>query len=213
MAMNDKSDKTQASVGHLTLIRPCVDKERAVKLASSLYGLNVHEPSRVKEFVSYDDRNFYMKGALPSFSNQGNAGLTTREGEYVLKILNHVDSENISVVNAQNEVMLHLKEHGFACPIPVRSLSGEYTIQCELETSETKRRKEDFIEQEPPSRVYAVRLLTFVPGILLKHVCCSRDLLFSLGCYIAKMNKALQVITTWIMHQYLARRARRETFK
>jgi len=61
----------------------------------------------VKELVSYDDRNFYMKGTLPHHEN----GLQTSEiCEFVLKILNHVDSENISFVNAQNEVMLHLKE-------------------------------------------------------------------------------------------------------
>lgn len=47
-------------------------------------------------------------------------------------------------------------------------------------------------ERHTPPRVYAVRLLSFVPGMLLREVPCTSYLLFSLGCYIAKMNKSLQ---------------------
>ena len=192
--MNCDSNNTQANGEPLlTLRRPCVDKEKAVRLASLLYGLDVSDASQVKEFVSYDDRNFYIKGTLPNHSNQCNGEPQTSEGEFVLKILNHVDSENISFANAQNEVLLHLNANGFACPVPARALNGEYTMQCKLDSPETCVSKEQTKEQEV-SRVYAVRLLTFVPGILLKDICCTSEILFSLGCYIGKMNKALQVI-------------------
>ena len=192
--MNCDSNNTQTKGEPLlTLRRPCVDKEKAVKLASLLYGLDVSDASQVKEFVSYDDRNFYIKGTLPNHSNHCNGEPQTSEGEFVLKILNHVDSENISFANAQNEVLLHLNANGFACPVPARALNGEYTMQCKLDSPETCASEEQTKEQEV-SRVYAVRLLTFVPGILLKDICCTSEILFSLGCYIGKMNKALQVI-------------------
>lgn len=175
----------QANCGLLALVRPCVDKKEAVRLSGILYGLFV---SQVKEFVSYDDRNFYMKGTLP---NQSNA--SDEEDEFVLKILNHVDSENIPFVNAQNEVMLHLKEHGFMCPVPIMALNGDYAIQYKTSYSETSGAKGKAKGEHTTVRTYAVRLLSFVPGMLLKDVPCTSYLLFSLGCYIAKMNKALQV--------------------
>ena len=169
--------------GNLALIRPVVDVQKAIGLACSLYGLSISYPSLVKELVSYDDRNFYMKGTLMDHEN----GLQTSECEFVLKILNHVDSENISFVNAQNEVMLYFKKQGFTCQVPLRALNGEYATICGL-TSDTGR------EGNHKARVNAVRLLSFVPGKLFKDVPCTPELLFNLGCYVAKMNKALQVI-------------------
>ena len=193
-------DGKQVSKGSLTLIRPSVDKTKAVRLASLLFGLRVNDSSQVKEFVSYDDRNFYLEGALPNNVNEcGNLHRPQmNEGEFVLKILNHVDSENIPSVNAQNEIMLHLKARGFVCPVPMRSLNGEFTVEWEVESSNfgyEEDQKPMLNQQElPVGRVCAVRLLSFVAGKLLKDVSCTLDLLFNLGCYVAKMNKALQVI-------------------
>ena len=184
MDLNSNETQTRMNEGTLALIRPLVDTQRAIRLACSLYGLSISDPSLVREFVSYDDRNFYMKGTLSDHAN----GLQTSECEFVLKILNHVDSENISFVNAQNEVMLYLRKHGFACQVPLRALSGEYTTTCCLTSSDARN------EENEKARVNAVRLLSFVPGKLLKDVPCTPELLFSLGCYVAKMNKALQVI-------------------
>ena len=178
----------QANCGVLALVRPCVDKKEAVRLAGIFYGLCISDISQVKEFVSYDDRNFYMKGTLPNQSNSSDEG-----EEFVLKILNHVDSENISFVNAQNEVMLHLKEHGFICPVPIMALNGDYAIQYKTSYSETSGAEDKAKGERTPVRTYAVRLLRFVPGMLLRDVRCTSYLLFSLGCYIAKMNKALKV--------------------
>ena len=178
----------QANCGLLALVRPSVDKKEAVRLAGILYGLCVSDLSQVKEFVGYDDRNFYIKGTLPNHPNS-----SVEEDEFVLKILNHVDSENISFVNAQNEVMLYLKEHGFICPVPIMALNGEYAIQYKTSYSEISGAKDKPKGEQMPVRAYAVRLLRFVPGLLLKDVRCTSYLLFSLGCYIAKMNKALQV--------------------
>ena len=178
--------------GHLTLTRPYVDNQGAAKLADLLFGLRISDLSKVKEFVSYEDRNFYFKGVLPNTkSKQGNS----TEDEFVLKILNHVDSQNISYVNAQNALLLYLKEQGFVCPVPMRSLSDELTMECELSSYGLSVSDENAKIQKMPRRINAVRLLSYVPGKLLKDVRCTNDLLFSLGHYIAKMNKALKVQT------------------
>ena len=178
-------NKSRKHEGNLALIRPVVDIQRAIGLACSLYGVSISERSLVKEFVSYDDRNFYMKGTLPEHQ--------TSECEFVLKITNHVDSEKISFVNAQNEVMLYLKRQGFSCQVPLRALTGEYTKTCLL-TSDAAS------EGDEKTRGNAVRLLTFVPGKLFKDVPCTPELLFNLGCYVAKINKALQVIKYVQLH-------------
>ena len=177
--------------GQLTLTRPYVDKQGAINLADLLFGLRISDLSHAKEFVSYDDRNFYLKGVLLSQENkkQGNSS----EDEFVLKILNHVDSQNISYVNAQNALLLYLKEHGFVCPVPMRSLSDKLTMECELSSYGLSVSEENAKIQKLPRRINAVRLLSYVPGKLLKDVRCTNDLIFNLGRYIAKMNKALQV--------------------
>ena len=189
----------QTNKGHryLTFIRPSVDTVGAVRLACSLYGLNISDPSLVREFVSYDDQNFYMKGTLPHVhhvhGNDGEGLLRKSEDEFVLKILNHVDSENISSVQGQNEALLFLKEMGFTCPVPSRALNGEYTIKCSLKSVEVGNTGKETEENEQSDRVHAVRLLRFVPGKLLRDVPCTAEVLFSLGRFSAKTNKALQV--------------------
>ena len=189
VSVNENMDE-ESSEGHLTLTRPYVDNHGAVKLADLLFGLRISDLSKVKEFVSYEDRNFYFKGVLPNQKNkQGNS----TEDEFVLKILNHVDSENISYVNAQNALLLYLKEHGFVCPIPMRSLSDKLTMECELSSYGLSVSEENANIQKLPRRISAVRLLSYVPGKLLKDVRCTNDLLFNLGRYIAKMNKVLKV--------------------
>lgn len=188
---NNKKNKDE---GKLALIRPTVDTQRAIQLARTLYGLKISDPVFVKEFVSYDDRNFYMKGTLPDHDGEG---LQNSEDEFVLKILNHVDSENISSVNVQNEVLIYLKEQGFTCPVPARALNGEYTnYTCCLKSSDAGHVEND--------KVNAVRLLSYVPGKVLKDVPCTPQLLFSLGRYVGEMNNVLQVRTI-IVAQNLAR--------
>ena len=188
--MDVNSNETESGGGHLTLTRPYVDKQGAVSLAHSLFGLRISDLSKVKEFISYDDRNFYLKGVLPS--QEGKEG-NSSEDEFVLKILNHVDSQNISYINAQNVLLLYLKEHGFVCPVPMKSLSGELTMECQLSSYGLSGSEENAKEQGLPPRINAVRLLSYVPGKLLKDVRCTKDLLFNLGRYTAKTNKVLKV--------------------
>lgn len=176
--------------GLIDLKRPTVDKDEATELASLLFGLRVSDQLQVREFDSYDDRNYYMKGTLthrPANENTDGALLQENEDEFVLKILNNLDSENLPYVNAQNEMMLYLNARGFNCPVPMQSLKGPYTLLYKSKSSEEKMGN-----KEVPYREHAVRLLSFVPGRLIKDVSCTTDLLFDLGTYVSKIHTALQ---------------------
>ncbi|XP_068755630.1 hydroxylysine kinase-like [Montipora capricornis] len=192
--MNDKSKDKKPIAGPLNLVRPTINKKEAVKLASTLFGLRVSDPSEVKEFDSFDDRNFYMKGTFTNHSSEFSEETPqlAKEDEFVLKILNHLDSEDLANVNAQNEIMIHLKAHGFDCPIPIQSVDSAYTVVCTLKSSGNHDEMEKMKNEGAPSRVHAVRLLRFVPGKLLKDVSCTFNLLFDLGRYVARMHEALQ---------------------
>ena len=173
------------------LRRPIIDKEEATELASLLFGLRVSDQLQVREFDSYDDRNYYMKGTLtyrPANENIDGALLQENEDEFVLKILNNLDSENLLYVNAQNEMMLYLNARGFNCPVPMQSLKGPHTLLYKSKSSEEKMRNKEISYRE-----HAVRLLSFVPGKLIKCVSCTTDLLFDLGRYVSKIHTALQV--------------------
>ncbi|XP_029179294.2 hydroxylysine kinase-like [Acropora millepora] len=176
--------------GLIDLKRPIVDKDEATELASLLFGLRVSDQLQVREFDSYDDRNYYMRGTLthrPANENTDGALLQANEDEFVLKILNNLDSENLPYVNAQNEMMLYLNARGFNCPVPMQSLKGPYTLLYKSKSSEEKMGN-----KEVSYREHAVRLLSFVPGRLIKDVSCTTDLLFDLGTYVSKIHIALQ---------------------
>lgn len=196
--MDSKSQLEERDVKHFSLTgglvdlkRPIVDKDEATELASLLFGLRVSDQLQVREFDSYDDRNYYMKGTLtyrPANENTDGALLQANEDEFVLKILNHLDSENLMNVNAQNEMMRYLNARGFNCPVPIQSLKGPYTLLYKSKSS-----REKMGDKEVSYREHAVRLLSFVPGKLIKHVSCTTDLLFDLGRYVSKIHTALQV--------------------
>ncbi|XP_067051862.1 hydroxylysine kinase-like [Acropora muricata] len=174
----------------IDLKRPIVDKDEATELASLLFGLRVSDQLQVREFDSYDDRNYYMKGTLthrPANENTDGALLQENEDEFVLKILNNLDSQNLPYVNAQNEMMLYLNARGFNCPVPMQSLKGPYTLLYKSKSSEEKMGNKEVSYGE-----HAVRLLSFVPGRLIKDVSCTTDLLFDLGTYVSKIHIALQ---------------------
>lgn len=89
------------------VIRPVIDHEGVKLLAERLFGISVLE---LTELNGYDDRNYKlsedpnMKNPLiPNHSEYG----------YVLKIMNSMDSKDVSVVEAQNEVMNFLRKFFF----------------------------------------------------------------------------------------------------
>ena len=184
--------------------RPDVSKECAIRLASALFRISILEKCKVEEMESFVDRNFYLQGVCEEklLENDATLNMATRSiistvespREYVLKVLNSVDSKEIGYVEAQNSAMLLLQEHGFKCSVPLKSKAGLYIEMCSLgyfghQTLDVSAREKG----AHACPMHAVRLLDFVPGKLLGSIKMTDDLLFELGQYVASVDKVLQV--------------------
>ncbi|CAF4956565.1 unnamed protein product [Pieris macdunnoughi] len=152
-----------------TVIRPTVDHEAVKLLVERLYGISVLE---LTEMNGYDDKNYKIiedpNVKNPLITNHSPFG-------YVLKIMNSMDSKNVSFVEAQNEIMNFLLTRSVTCPKPVRNVFGH------LHSVENIGGKQ-----------HAVRLLEFVPGELLKDVPTSEALFYQLGEFVANLDNKLQ---------------------
>ncbi|XP_075986078.1 hydroxylysine kinase isoform X2 [Anticarsia gemmatalis] len=152
-----------------TVVRPIIDHEGVKLLAERLYGISALE---LIELNGYDDKNF----KIVEDPNVKNPLITTpSEHGYVLKIMNSIDSKDVAVVEAQNEIMNFLAARSVTCPKPIRNVYGHlYSI----ETID--------------GRQHAVRLLNYVPGDLLQDVPKSEALLYQLGEFAANIDTKLQ---------------------
>ncbi|XP_013168904.1 PREDICTED: hydroxylysine kinase [Papilio xuthus] len=153
-------------------IRAEVDEEAVRLLAERLYGISVQE---LTELPGYDDRNYRLTED-PNVKNP----LILRHSPhgYVLKIMNSMDSKNLAVVEAQNELMNFLSRRSVTCPVPVRNVFGQ------LHSLEMLGGQQ-----------HAVRLLEYVPGELLKDVPHSDALFYQLGEFVANLDNKLQNFT------------------
>jgi len=140
--MGDKEDVLEPGA----VIKPQMTPEDAVQLLSRLYGLR---SISVKEFNSYDDRNFYFKVE----KDTRNAHITSVSPDgYILKVTNRQDSKKPAFTEAQNLMILHMSQAGLAVPVPQKNLHGNLAS---LETG---------LDRAEPSVQNIVRLLQFIPG-------------------------------------------------
>lgn len=85
-------------------IRPIIDHEGVKLLVERLYGISVLE---LIELNGYDDKNY----KIVEDPNVKNPLITEHcPSGYVLKIMNSMDSQDLEVVEAQNEIMNFLSE-------------------------------------------------------------------------------------------------------
>lgn len=113
------------NIDHPLLVRtkPPVEKHQAAVLAARLFNLHITDLSFVKELNSYDDRNFYMRGSLNG----------QREcQEYVLKIINDVESRHEYFLELQCNIMLFLQTRGYNCSSPVLSILKTHLVRCKI---------------------------------------------------------------------------------
>lgn len=151
------------------VIRPIIDHEGVKALAERLYGISVLE---LKELNGYDDKNY----KITEDPNVKNPLITTHsEHGYVLKIMNSMDTQNPSVVEAQNEIMNFLGTRSITCPKPIRNVYGH------LHSIESIGGKQ-----------HAVRLLQYVPGELLQGVPKSQQLYYQVGEFVANLDNKLE---------------------
>ncbi|KAG7283709.1 hypothetical protein CRUP_020482 [Coryphaenoides rupestris] len=99
--------------GQVVPKKPHFSEAQVVEVVQRLYGLRV---STVRPLPSYDDQNFYVAAAAP----EGGGG-----GEYVLKVMNSVDSENPALIDVQTQAMRFLHDHGFPAQTAVPTAAGE----------------------------------------------------------------------------------------
>lgn len=88
-----------------TSIRPVIDNEGVQLLVERLYGICVLEMTPLN---GYDDKNY----KIMEDPNVKNPLITNHSPHgYVLKIMNSMDSQNLSLVEAQNEIMNYLSKY------------------------------------------------------------------------------------------------------
>lgn len=103
-AANDEDKSTSTILQSGDVIKPEIDDESVKALAERLYGISCLE---LKEMNGYDDKNY----KITEDTNMKNPLITKHcPFGYVLKIMNSMDSEKLSLVEAQTEIMLFLGE-------------------------------------------------------------------------------------------------------
>ena len=155
------------------IIKPQLSLEEAKDLLKRLYGLT---PITIKEFNSYDDRNFYF--TVESKTSNPHLGTTWPHG-YILKVTNKGDSKDPSFSDAQNEMILHMADAGLAVPEPVKNSAGNFKS---METLTTDNKTSQNI----------VRLLKFIPGKTFYEIePWTTDHFYQCGEFLARMDKSL----------------------
>jgi Ser/Thr protein kinase RdoA (MazF antagonist) len=120
---------------------------------------------------------------LPSERDQ-NFLLQTEAGDkFVLKISNA--TEGHEMVEMENAAMRHLTQHGISCPDVITAKSGE-TIETIHHNNQT----------------YFMRLITFLPGVVLAKVDHTPELLAELGRFLAHLSHALHTFDHPAAHRH-----------
>lgn len=116
-------------------------------------------PKSIVEINSYDDRNYIIK--------------TENQQQFVLKVTNSVDTAVPGLIEGQNEMMLHLLEKRMNVPEVIKNVDGQYIKRLDFGTE----------------KLFAVRLLTYLPGMLLASVPkLTEELMISCGEWLGKMT-------------------------
>ncbi|XP_052446285.1 hydroxylysine kinase [Carassius gibelio] len=141
--------------------KPNLSNSQVTEIIKRLYGLTV---SVIRPLPSYDDQNFYV---APS-----------EGGEYVLKVMNSEDSQNIPVLELQTHAMNFLHQRGLPAQTALHTLTGQLMSLEELDCG--------FGLQK-----YLVRLLTYLPGTTVAKITCSPQILYDVGKNAATLDTVL----------------------
>ena len=142
--------------------KPNTTPTQAAALARDLY--NIISTAPLKNLDSYDDRNFYIP---PTTSG-------STKPAFLFKVHNGVESDNVSILEAQNAMMTHLASKGFTCSTPVKSVQGRT-----IEYTTTSQRR------------FAVRVLSWVEGSTLNSLEPSFQRLLLSGRFLGKLRSEL----------------------
>eukprot|EP00878_Enallax_costatus_P002278 GHUV01002453.1.p1 GENE.GHUV01002453.1~~GHUV01002453.1.p1 ORF type:complete len:631 (+),score=181.76 GHUV01002453.1:553-2445(+) len=143
--------------------RPLLDQSQAAGLVQQHWGLQVLS---AKELGSYEDRNYLVKCG---------PGVADKTDEHVLKVHNTHSSSIPGFLESQNAVCHHLGAQGICAPVAKLTAGDSRSI----------------VTIQQPSGTCKVRLLSYIPGTILKAATKTPKLLRSVGRYLAQLDIAL----------------------
>ncbi|KAK1805699.1 hypothetical protein P4O66_001966 [Electrophorus voltai] len=115
---------------------------------------------------------------LPSYDDQNIAVTTVEGGEYVVKVMNSADSQNLSVLELQTDIMNFLQQRDLPVQKVLPTLTGQLMSLEEIDCG--------FGMQK-----YMVRLMTYLPGTVLAKITCTPQILYEAGKMAAIIDKVL----------------------
>ncbi|NP_001107059.2 hydroxylysine kinase isoform X1 [Danio rerio] len=141
--------------------KPNLSHSQVTHVVKRLYGLTA---SVVRPLPSYDDQNFYV---APS-----------EGGEFVLKVMNSADSENVAVIELQTQSMNFLHQRGLPAQTALPTLTGQLMSLEEFDCGFG-------------TQTYLIRLLTYLPGTTIAKITCSPQILYDVGKMAATLDTVL----------------------
>ena len=186
---------------------PSLGTAAVARLVTEYFPFQHVDQQSVKQFPSYDDRNFYFRGTPEHASLEGGAGTCIEtQREYVLKLNNPLVS-SYGVLKGINALLTHLNTKGFTkCIQPLSSREGDDVLQitkdelndygaCQYH-SEPLSGSDEIVDES--ARTLFMRVVSYIPGDCLDHVDkrhLTPSLLYSIGHYVGRAEAIIQVHT------------------
>ncbi|KAI4467235.1 hypothetical protein MML48_2g00006765 [Holotrichia oblita] len=146
-------------------IRPQLTMDQAKQLVTKYYGF---ECESISELDGYDDKNFKV-------AVRGNHEQDKNE-QYVLKILNSLDSRTVDFIEGQNELLLYLFNKNITCPVPQPTITKSYYTIVQLESGK-----------------HIVRLMNYITGVTLLTASNLPDYIFSqIGTFTSNLDNVMK---------------------
>ncbi|EKX42325.1 hypothetical protein GUITHDRAFT_111600 [Guillardia theta CCMP2712] len=127
-----------------------ISVDDVLRHAREVFGVVRTDQTHVDEFDSYDDRNFFLSKIC--FANEPDQYV-----DVVMKIHNGVESDNLPLVVAQNDVLSYLSLHAVDVPLPIKTADNTSCVGCIILPCISGS----------DSRQHAVRLLQYIPGSII----------------------------------------------
>ncbi|XP_038073828.1 uncharacterized protein LOC119741939 [Patiria miniata] len=173
------SSSNSCSIAKIT---PTLSSKDVKRLLQKLYSVQTQDVRNIREFIAYDDQNFYVL--------LGGGDSATRVGgqEFVLKVINSEDSADRVAFDMQVAVLRFLTDKGFCCATPVANVQGGFLS---LEKMYMNSRGGDCDDQKRCG-YFLVFLLTFISGQTISKVSpVPEQLCYDVGVKMAQMDRLL----------------------
>ena len=169
----------------------------------SSFPFNEVAEDSVKDLGGFYDRNYFFKGKLlrvaeqlqekscPSQWNLSSGCL--KEEDFVVKVMNTVDSKHPVVIDAMVASMEHVLLKGLRVPAPVAAQDGSRFAQVSHGTLLDSTPSEHTAEPSSEYAICCVIVMTYLHGIELEKVPKSKELLYQFGALAGRMDAAWKV--------------------